>query len=220
MAIRGRKTLLLDLDGTLVDPGPGIVAGYRHALLALGVNDHDDDDLRWVIGPPLRQNLIRLLGKSADIDAAVDLYRSLYAEQGLYQAEVYPGVTRALEAHRRRGTQLILCTGKPHVLARRVIEHFELSHLLDGLYGPELDGRYDDKGDLINLIIRSEGLDPDEVCMVGDRYTDVVAASRHKIPTVGVLWGYGSREELKAARADAIIESPAQLLPPARVRHR
>ena len=214
MSIRARSTLLLDLDGTLVDPAQGIIGCYRHALLALDAPAPEDDDLRWVIGPPMRESFARLLSKRDSIDAAVQLYRSRYAEWGLYQAARYSGVRTALEAHRRRGTRLILCTAKPHIFARRVVDYFALSPFLDALYGPELDGRYDDKGDLIDHILQTEQLDPADVCMVGDRRHDILAASRNGIPTVGVLWGYGSRDELNDAGAAILIEKPSELLPP------
>ncbi len=94
------------------------------------------------------------------------------------------------------------------------MEHFGLAPWLSGVYGAELDGRFEDKGDLIGHILEVEGLDPADVCMVGDREHDVRAASRHGIPTVGVLWGYGGRAELEAAGAALIVASPAELLAP------
>ena len=214
MPIRARKTLLLDLDGTLVDPAAGIIGCYRHALSELGVAIPEDQDLGWVIGPPMRQTFAGLLSGRADPEIAVQLYRQRYAEWGLYQAEVYQGVEWALDEHERRGTRLILCTAKPRVFALRVVEYFGLSSHLAAVYGPELDGRFDDKGDLIEHLLKIERLDPADACMVGDRKHDVVAAARHAIPTIGVLWGYGGREELTDAGAALIIESPDELLPP------
>ena len=111
-----------------------------------------------------------------------------------------------------RGTQFILCTAKAAVFARQVVEHFGFAPLLSAVYGPELDGTFDDKGDLIAHLLETEALDPGDVCMVGDREHDVRAAARHGIPTVGVLWGYGSRAELESAGAEVIIEAPADLL--------
>jgi phosphoglycolate phosphatase len=213
MPIRARQTLLLDLDGTLVDPAEGIVACCRRALSELGIDIPEDDDLRWVIGPSIRQTFAQLAAGRAEPEEAVRLYRHHYAEWGLYQAEVYPGVERALAEHVRRGTRLILCTAKARVFATRVVEHFGLAPHLAAVYGPELDGRFDDKGDLIAHILETEGLDPAEVCMVGDRKHDVAAATRHGIPTIGVLWGFGGREELTDAGAALIVERPAELLP-------
>lgn len=213
MPIRARRNFLLDLDGTLVDPAAGIIGSCRHALSALGVPTPEEQDLKWIIGPPLRQTFSRLLGEVADSENAVTLYREHYAEWGIYQAHVYAGVREALLDHRIRGTRLFLCTAKPQVFARRVVEHFELAPLLYGIYGPELDGRFDDKGDLIEHLMVAEGLDPADVCMVGDRKHDVIAASRNAIPTIGVQWGYAEPGELEAAGAALLIEVPADLLP-------
>ncbi len=213
MPIRGRPTLLLDLDGTLVDPGPGILACVRRALAAFGVFPAEAEDLGWVIGPPIRETFRRLLDGRGDVEAAVRLYREHYSAWGLYQAAVYPGVAGALSHHRARGTRLVLCTAKARGFARRVVDHFGLAPLLSGLYGAELDGRFEDKGDLIAHILRADALQPQDVCMVGDRRHDVLAAARHGIPTIGVLWGYGGREELEAAGAAMLIERAGELLP-------
>jgi phosphoglycolate phosphatase len=110
MPIRARGTFLLDLDGTLVDPAVGILGCYRAALASFGVFPPEDEDLRWVIGPPIREGFRQLLGAGGDIEEAVRRYRERYAEWGLYQAAVYPGVLDALARHRARGSRLLLCT--------------------------------------------------------------------------------------------------------------
>lgn len=212
MPIRKRATLLLDLDGTLVDPAAGIIGSCRYALEALGAPAPDDADLRWLIGPPLRASLVTLLGDRGDPEAALQLYRQRYLATGLYEAAAYPTMQEVLAAKVRSGARLILCTAKPKPFAERVVEHFGFSPLLSAVYGPELDGRYDDKGDLIEHLLEREGLDPQEVCMVGDREHDVRAAARHGIPTIGVLWGYGSEAELVAAGAALTIREPRELL--------
>jgi phosphoglycolate phosphatase len=213
MPIRARRTLLLDLDGTLVDPASGIVDCSRHALSRFGVFPPDADDLRWVIGPPIRESFRQLLDGRGDVEEAVRLYRERYSEWGLYQAAVYPGIPEALERHRARGTRLVLCTAKARSFARRVVDHFGLEPLLTGLYGAELDGRFEDKAELIAHILQAESLRPQDVCMVGDRKHDVIAAAKHGIPTIGVLWGYGGREELEAAGAAMLIQRADELLP-------
>lgn len=213
MPIRARSTFLLDLDGTLIDPAVGIIGCYRHALRQLGVDIGAEDDLRWVIGPPMRQTFSRLLAGRADPEDAIQLYRHRYSEWGIYQARVYRGVEQALMELGRRGTRLILCTAKPRIFATRVVEHFNISSHLTAIYGPEVDGRFDDKGDLIEHLLLVEGLLPSDVCMVGDREHDVVAAARHAVPTIGVSWGYGGREELASAGAALIVDKPEELLP-------
>lgn len=214
MPIRARSTLLLDLDGTLVDPAPGILGCGRRALAAFGVFPPETEDLTWLIGgPPIRESFRRLLGGRGDVEEAVRLYRQHYSEWGLYQAAVYPGVLEALTAHRARGTRLLLCTAKARGFARRVVDHFGISPLLSGVYGAELDGRFEDKAELIGHLLEAEGLQPQDVCMVGDRRGDVVAAAAHGVPAIGVLWGFGGRDELQSAGAALLIERPDELLP-------
>ena len=212
MAARRRKTLLLDLDGTLVDPAEGIIGSCRYAMARMGHPINDDEDLNWIIGPSLRTTFARLLGERGDPELAVRHYRERYLEWGLTAAAPYPGVPEALAERRAGGTRFFLCTAKPAVFAKRVVEVFGFVDLLDGVYGPELDGRFDDKGDLIAHLMDVERLQKDELCMVGDREQDVRAARRNGIPTVGVLWGYGGRDELSAAGAEIIIASPAELV--------
>jgi phosphoglycolate phosphatase len=213
MPCRYRKTLLLDLDGTLIDPASGIIGSCRYALERLHLEVPEEENLRWIIGPPLRESFGRLLRGRADTEAALRFYRERYAERGLWEAHPYPGIMDALERRRADGTRLILCTAKPAFFAQQVVNYFGFAPLLSGVYGPELDGRFDDKGDLIGHLMATEELSPEETCMVGDRRHDVQAASRHKVPTVGVLWGYGSREELESAGAAVIIDRPRDLAP-------
>lgn len=213
MPIRERPTFLLELDGTLVDPALGIVGCCRLALAQFGVRLDDSDDLRWVIGPPIRDSFRRLLDGHGDVEEGVRLYREQYSDWGLYEAVVYPGILDALARLKARGTRLILCTAKATDFARRVVDHFGVAPMLSGVYGAELDGRFEDKGDLIAHLLWKEGLNPQTVCMVGDRKHDVIAATKNAIPTIGVLWGYGGRDELEAAGAAMLIDRADQLLP-------
>lgn len=204
-------TILLDLDGTLIDPGRGILGCCRRALEALGCPAPPEEDLRWVIGPPLRESVGRLLNGRADPEEAVRLYRKLYGETGLFEATVYPGTLDALAALRARGMTLLVCTSKLRPFAERIVTHFGLAPYLAGVYGEEPDGRLADKGDLIAHLLVAEGLAPEAACMVGDREHDMRAAARHGIPGIGVLWGYGDAAELQSAGATLLIASPDEL---------
>lgn len=212
MPVRRRPTLLLDLDGTLIDPAEGIIGSCRHAMERMGCPLGEGEDLRWIIGPSIRLTFARLLNDRGDPETAVGYYRERYSEWGLTAATPYSGMLDVLAQRRNAGARLILCTAKAAVFAQRVVQHFGFDHLLDGVYGPDLDGRLEDKADLIAHIVEREGLAAREVCMVGDREHDVLAAHRNGIPAVGVLWGYGSREELSSAGAQVIIAQPAELL--------
>ncbi len=106
--------------------------------------------------------------------------------------------------------RLFICTSKPRPFAQRVAEHFGLLSFFDNIYGAELDGRFEDKGDLIEHMMACEGFAPEKACMIGDRLHDIVAAKRHG-ETIGALWGYGSRDELVSAGATVLCEHPGKL---------
>jgi phosphoglycolate phosphatase len=205
------SALLIDLDGTLVDPGPGIIKGCQLALAALGRPIPAADKLHWVIGPPLRESFAKLLGGSDQAESALAHYRAYYSARGIFEASRYDGITEALTQMRENGHRLILCTSKPKRFAARVIEHFGFISFFEALHGSEFGGRHDDKGDLIQHILEAENLSAGDCCMIGDRFHDVRAANRHGIASIGVLWGYGPREELEDAGATRICERTCDL---------
>lgn len=206
-----RSALLIDLDGTLTDPAEGIVGCFRLALEALGRRAPPAAELTWIIGPPLRGCFAEALGAEGDPEEALRVYRGRYSTEGLFEAVVYDGVKEALADLRAAGTRLFLCTAKPLVYAERILSHFGLAPLFDAAYGDELGGRFQDKADLVAHILESEGLNAEDCCMWGDRKHDVLAASRHGIPTIGALWGYGGADELRGAGAAVLCESPSEV---------
>jgi phosphoglycolate phosphatase len=206
-----RSVLFVDLDGTLIDPFLGIVGCFRHALEAMGRKAPPAAELTWIIGPPLRRTFTQMLGATGDAEEALSLYRACYSTEGLFEAQVYEGAPAALAEVRAAGARLFLCTAKPAIYAERILRHFDLRRHFEGVYGAELDGRYDDKGDLIAHILASQGLEAGDCCMWGDRGYDVIAASRHAIPTIGALWGYGGAGELREAGAVALCASPSEV---------
>jgi phosphoglycolate phosphatase len=212
MTTHGRRSVLLvDLDGTLTDPAQGIVGCFRFALAAMGRDPPPAAGLTWIIGPPLRRSFAEMLAGTGDPEEALGIYRQRYSTEGLFEAVVYDGVREALADLKAGGTRLILCTTKPAVYADRILRRFDLERSFEDVYGAELDGRYEDKGELIAHILESRGLDAGDCCMWGDRRHDVMAASRHAIPTIGALWGYGGEKELREAGAAALCASPAEV---------
>ena len=206
-----QSVLLIDLDGTLTDPAEGIIGCFRLALESLGKAAPPAADLGWIIGPPLRGCFAEFLGAEGDPEEALRAYRSRYSTGGLFEAVVYDGVEEALAELRAGGTRLFLCTAKPIVYASRILRHFGLERHFDAAYGDELDGRFQDKADLVARILADEALDPGDCCMLGDRRHDVAAASRHAIPTIGALWGYGGADELRKAGATVLCASPKEV---------
>ncbi len=203
-----RTVLLVDLDGTLTDPVEGIVGSFRHALEAMGRAAPPAEELTWIIGPPLRATFAAFLGGADATEAALEIYRARYGSVGLFEASVYEGAPEALEALRAAGARLVLCTSKPIVYATRILERFGLARHFDAAYGAELDGRFDDKADLIARILIDQKLDAAACAMLGDRKHDVIGAARSGIPTLGALWGFGGEAELVAAGAAALCARP------------
>jgi phosphoglycolate phosphatase len=210
-----RPSLLLDLDGTLTDPRDGIVGSIRHALEALGAPAPPDADLARYIGPPLSHAFAELLGCARDaahVVTAIERYRERFDARGWRENRVYAGVPELLDAACDAGWRCLVATSKPRVFAERIAAHFGLGERLDGVYGSELDGRLNEKPELLAHILTMEKLDARCSVMVGDRRHDVAGARANRVASVGVLWGYGSREELAGAGADALCEEPGELL--------
>ena len=205
--------VLLDLDGTLTDPRAGFVTCINHALTGLGQAARTDDEIAAHIGPPLSETLSTLLGARHEhrVDDAVALYRERYSSSGILEATLYADIPPALEALRSSGARLFVATSKPRTFALRILDHFALSGYFSGVYGSELDGTRADKGHLIAYILKRESMAPASAVMVGDRAQDIRGARSNGLGSVGVLWGYGSREELEQAGANRIIDSPGQL---------
>jgi phosphoglycolate phosphatase len=205
--------VLIDLDGTLTDSRPGIVASIQHALRALGHEAPEASSLQKYIGPPLHAAFRELLpvNTDAEVERAIAAYRERYVAIGMFENAVYAGVVESLDLLRERGARLFVATSKPQVFAQRILEHFELSHYFDKIYGSELDGRRTDKLGLIAHVLSQSQLQKDQTVMVGDRHHDIVGAMCNGVQAVGVLWGYGSRAELSGAGADALLEAPSEL---------
>jgi phosphoglycolate phosphatase len=178
----------------------------------MGVECPPVEDLTWVVGPPSRRSFPKLLRPDQDVEEAVRLYREHYEANGLFNGTVYPGMQDALMALYTLPARLFVCTAKPQGFAERIIEHFGLGHLFERVYGADLEGRFDDKGLLIEHITGVEQIEPSRMVMIGDRANDMLAAARHAIPAVGALWGYGSEEELIQAGAAILCSSPGDLI--------
>jgi phosphoglycolate phosphatase len=201
--------ILVDLDGTMVDPKTGLVGSIQYALTKIGHPVPPAGDLVWMIGPPLRVSFPKLLGSTERVEEAIAHYRESYLNGAMYEAVVYDGVPDALAALRAAGHRLIVATAKAHHYARLIVQHFGLDVHFHAVHGPELDGTNDHKADLIAHILRHEAVDPTTAIMIGDREYDVTAATRNGMRAIGVSWGYGSVEEL--AGAVALCDSPAEL---------
>lgn len=206
--------LLFDLDGTLTNPFQGITRCIQHALTAHGYAVPSQADLAWCIGPNLKDSFRTLTGSQVDekLNAVLASYRERFGRVGLFENELYPEIPSVLQALQIKRCQLFVCTSKPQYFAKQITDHFHLTKYFKVVYGAGLDGAHAQKGDLIAHILQTEHLDVKDCVMIGDRKEDIIGAQANAMQSIGVLWGFGSREELANAKASRIIDHPDQLL--------
>ncbi|WP_313390555.1 HAD family hydrolase [Acinetobacter sp.] len=209
------KNILIDLDGTLTDPKVGITTSARYGLEKIGHPISDEINIDWIIGPPLKASLAKILNVEADhvlAEQAVMGYRERFAVKGLYENHVFEGVAETLAELKRRGYRLFVATAKPTVYAKQILEHFNLAQYFTEIYGSELNGERTNKAELIQYILEQQKLQADQCMMVGDREHDIFGARQNGIDTIAVNYGYGSQEELALAQPKYKIDSFNQLL--------
>lgn len=203
--------ILFDLDGTITESEPGIVNSVCYALGKMGIAVADKADLKKFIGPPLVDSMRRFYQMSQEeAEQAVAYYREYYAEKGIFENAVYEGFAEAAGQLRRAGKVLAVATSKPEHYAKRIAEHFGIADLFVEIYGASMDASRLKKSDVIRYALEEMKIDESlksTVLMVGDREHDVAGAKENGIDCMGVLYGYGDREELELAGADYIVET-------------
>lgn len=203
------KYILFDLDGTVTDPGIGITNSVMHALRKFGIIEEDRSRLYKFIGPPLADSFRQFYEFSEEETArGIEYYREYFTDKGIFENEVYEGMEELLAALNRQGRKLIIATSKPEVFAERILEHFHLDSYFSFVAGATMDEKRVKKAEVIAYALESCGIsDLSGVLMIGDRKHDVIGAHEVGVDVMGVLHGYGSREELEKAGADYIAEN-------------
>lgn len=210
------NTILFDLDGTLTDPGIGITNSVAYALAKWNIKVEDRRELYKFIGPPLLDSFAEYYGFSEEeCQQAVVYYREYFRSNGIYENEVYPGVVEMLTELKNAGKKVVLATSKPEEFALIILKHFDLFKYFDFVAGATMDESRSKKADVIAYALESCGIgsaDLKDVIMVGDRKHDVLGAKENNLDCIGVLFGYGDREELESAGAKYIAETVADIL--------
>ena len=201
--------IFFDLDGTLTDPYEGITKCILYALDELGFAHPSDEYLHSCIGPPLYETFPEMVGKELTLKA-IDLYRERFVDVGWQENVPYDGILNVLAKISAAGHTLFVATSKPHVQARRIVEHFGMGQYISQVYGCELDGTRSDKVELLSYAIK-ENPGAEERVMIGDRKHDLIGAIANDMRPIGVSYGYGSIEELRSAGAVDIASSPEDL---------
>lgn len=207
------KYLFFDLDGTLTESGVGIMHSAQYALEQLGFTVENTETLRPFIGPPIEDSFKSFCNMNeSQAQEAVRIFRERYAEVGVYENSKYDGIDECLKCLHNSGYTLVLATSKPQDTTELILEKFGLDEYFDFVAGRDAEGRRRTKADAIRHAIEKLNIDDlYNIAMIGDRRYDIYGAKELGLDTVGVLWGYGDREELEDAGADAIMESVADL---------
>jgi phosphoglycolate phosphatase len=206
-------TVLFDLDGTLTDPLEGIARSIRYALERLGRPPLSDEVLRGWIGPSLRGSLASVLdGDQALVEQGMSFYRERYGPTGIFENRVYPGIPELLADLAAAGSCVCLATSKPQIFAQRILDHFEIARHFTVIGGATLDTSRESKAAVIAYVLDALPVAArTDAIMVGDREHDVIGARQNNLPTIGVSYGYGTREELSAAGAITVADDVAAL---------
>lgn len=204
--------ILYDLDGTLTDPRVGITKSIEYALAHFGIDVENLNELTKFIGPPLRDTFREYYSFSdSDVKVAVDKFQEYFAEQGLYENIIYDGIAEMLRAQYEDGRKIVLATSKPQVFAHKVLEQFEIDKYFELIVGSELSGERSDKAEVIKYAVDTLVINPSDAIMIGDRKYDVIGSRAHGIDSIGVLYGYSSKGELREAGANYIVETVEEL---------
>lgn len=206
------KNILFDLDGTLTDPAKGITNSVAYALRHYGIEAADRSALCAFIGPPLAYSFNKYYGfDQKQCLEAIEIYREYFSVKGKFENSVYDGIIPMLQALRNRGFRLFIATSKPQKFALEIAEHFGFEKYFEAIRGIPMNGENMTKGQVINGVLQEFSLDAAKTLMVGDRSYDVIGAKENGLDCAGVLYGYGSKSELKDSGADYIIESVHKL---------
>lgn len=207
------KYVFFDLDGTLTDSVLGITNSVKYALNKMNLPMLPDETLRKFVGPPLSYSFAYFCNIDEEMaQKAVTTYREYFSKKGLFENEVYEGIVEMLRDLKKHGWKLVVATSKPEIYSVQIMKHFQLDSYFEYIAGSSMDETRNTKEKVIRYAMEQVGVkNPQDVLMVGDREHDVIGAKACDIACLGVLWGYGSEEELRNAGAFEVINSPEQI---------
>lgn len=211
--MKNYTTILLDLDGTLTDPGIGITNSVMHALEKFNIKVSDRTQLYSFIGPPLKNSFMERFGFTEEMAVeAISYYREYFQNKGIFENVMYEGIPQVLASLTEAGFSLVMATSKPIDFSVKILHHFDLYRYFDFCAGATMDEKRTRKEDVIAYALENiPEKDKSKIIMVGDRLHDIHGAQLNGLKSVGVTYGYGSSDELTAAGADYIVASVKEL---------
>lgn len=207
--------ILFDLDGTLTDPGEGITKSIAYAFDSYGFPYRSLEELKVYIGPPLNEEFMARLGVDEETASALsEKFRERYNVTGWQENHPMPGMRKALETLQNRGCHLAVATSKPLGIASRILEHFDLTRYFEAICGSNPDGSSGEKWLIVREALETLGVTEETkhlAVMVGDRKHDIIGGQKNGLVTVGLTFGYGSREEFADAGVSFVADSGEEL---------
>lgn len=204
------RAILFDLDGTIINSEEGITKCVQYALKAYGIEEPDRNKLLCFIGPPLDPVFREKYGMTEEEAwQSVQKYRERFDVEGIFECCLYDGVKETIMDLKKKGYTLALASSKPETACRRILEHFGLTPYFDEVVGSTLDGSISTKQEVLEELGRRMErfkIHKDEMCLIGDTKYDAAGAKAFGIRCIGVTYGFGTREELLAAGAEAVFE--------------
>ncbi|MBQ3145140.1 MAG: HAD family hydrolase [Clostridia bacterium] len=210
--MKNYKNILFDLDGTLINPKEGITNSVKYALEYFGIKVKTTEELYKFIGPPLRESFSQYYRfNEKDTEMAITKYREYFKEKGVFQNVLYKGVPELLNKLVSENKNLIIATSKAEVFAKQILDNLDISKYFSFICGSTLDGTRSKKGEVIQYILSSTNLNPEDSVMIGDKSHDIIGAKQTKLDSIGVLYGYGNYTELQNAGATYIVKNITEL---------
>ncbi|WP_195934434.1 HAD family hydrolase [Streptococcus sobrinus] len=203
------QTIIFDLDGTLTDSQTGIINSLAYAFKQMGLPMPVQSQLKKFIGPPLSQSFQDFCGlNDIETQKTISYYRQYFADKGWKENQLLPGARELLAKLKQAGKTLLVASSKPEVFVKQILDHFEIDSYFTVIAGASLDDSRSQKSAVIAHALKTAKIEELKGCvMVGDRKHDVEGAKVQGLPTIGLLLGFGSRQELEESGAIAIAEN-------------
>ena len=204
--------IFFDLDGTLTDPALGITNSFSHALEEMGREIPSYATLCSFIGPPIKESFASLGFSKEETEEGIKKYREYFSTKGLFENKVYEGIPELLAELKAAGKKLVVATSKPEIFSIQIADHFGFAQYFDAICGSTMDQTRATKASVIEYALeRNKIQDKSQVLMVGDREHDILGAKQNGLKSCGLLFGYGTRQELEKAGADFIAKDISAL---------